>query len=86
VPSFEICIFERSGTGAVLSYGAALLRDRLPTHPGITLLMGHHILIEGREGAPVQGDGDNFGKLPLTIGVAPETLSLLAPRPSRVMH
>jgi diacylglycerol kinase (ATP) len=86
VPSFEICLFERVGAGAVLSYGAALLCDRLPTHPGITLLTGQQILIEGREGAPVQGDGDNFGKLPLTIDVAPETLSLLAPPGSRAMH
>jgi YegS/Rv2252/BmrU family lipid kinase len=86
VPSFEICIFERSGTGAVLSYGAALLCDRLPKHPGITSLTGHQIVIEGREGAPVQGDGDNFGILPLSIGIAPETLSLLAPRPTRPTH
>jgi len=78
-PTFEVCIFERSGPLAVLRYGAALLFGRLPYHRHVRLVSGRDISVEGPARARVQGDGDAFGTLPLHIGVAAETLALVTP-------
>ena len=78
-PSFEVCLFTRSGPLAVLRYGAALLAGRLPHHPHVLLVCGRQIRVEGPPGARVQGDGDAFGTLPLTVGLAPGRLSLVTP-------
>ena len=78
-PRFEVCIFKRSGPLAVVRYGAALLFGRLPYHPDVLLVSGRDIRVEGPSTARVQGDGDPFGTLPLSIGLAPRTLSLVTP-------
>jgi diacylglycerol kinase (ATP) len=78
-PRFEVCIFKRSGPLAVISYGAALLFGRLPYHPHVLLVSGQQIRVEGPPAARVQGDGDAFGTLPLSIGLAPTTLALVTP-------
>ncbi len=78
-PNFEVCMFKRSGPLAVLSYGTALLFGRLPYHRHVLLVSGRKIQVEGPAAARVQGDGDAFGTLPLSIGLAPETLSLVTP-------
>lgn len=77
--SLQVCLFERGGRLSVLRYGAALVTGRLPRLPDVRLIAGREIAIEGPADAPLQGDGDIIGRLPVTIKALPEVLRLVMP-------
>lgn len=78
--SFQVCLFERGGRGAVLRYGLALVTGRLPGCAGYCIRTGRRVTIEGPVGDPVQADGDVVAHLPAEIDLAPRRLSLIVPR------
>ncbi|MBB3174122.1 YegS/Rv2252/BmrU family lipid kinase [Endobacter medicaginis] len=72
-PGFAVVMFERSGRGAALAYGAALPLDLMTRIPGIRRIRAHEVVIDARAGLPAQADGDAAGATPLRItdGAAP---------------
>ena len=78
-PSFQICLFKRSGAWASIRYILGLMRGALPRLKDVVLIETDHVRIEGRFGDPVQGDGDIFTSLPLDIRIADKSIDLLAP-------
>ena len=78
-PTFQVCLFERSGTWATLRYLLGLVRGAIPRMQGVTLIETDALRIEGRHGDPVQGDGDIIANLPLDVRVAERGLLVLAP-------
>lgn len=79
-PVFDVCLFERRGAVHAARYGLALARGTLPRAAGYRIVRGRHVVIEGPQGDPVQGDGDIIGTLPVDITLAPRPLSLVMPR------
>lgn len=78
-PSFQVCLFERSGVWATVRYLLGLVRGAIPRMQGVTLIETDNVRIEGRQGDPVQGDGDIIACLPLDVRIAEKGLNLLAP-------
>lgn len=76
-PSFQICLFDRSGVWATLLYILGFMRGVVPHMKGVTLIDASNIRIDGPTGDPVQGDGDIFTHLPLDIRVADKSVDLL---------
>lgn len=76
-PDFEVCLFGRGGAFNVARYGVALLLDRLPSLPDFRIRRAREVIIEGRDGEPVQADGDIVARLPVRIGVAPHPVWLV---------
>lgn len=78
-PDFELVLFEKGGALRVSLYGLALVCGLLRFLPGIRHLSAHEVRIAGAPGAPLQGDGDRAGTLPVTIGIDPLPLEVLYP-------
>ena len=78
-PAFHVCLFRRKGRLAVLRYALALGLGRISRSPGLEILVGREILIEGPPGDPVQGDGDIIARLPVRITLSPTAIDLLRP-------
>ena len=78
-PVFQVCLFTRPGAKAVLSYGAALVGNRLANHPDVTIIEASEVDIEGAEGAPLQIDGDPGGTVPARVSVSSTSISVLHP-------
>ena len=78
-PEFELVLFEKGGAARVSLYGAALVTGLLRFLPGVTRVTARDIGISGRDGAPLQGDGDLAGHLPVAIAIDPEPLEVLYP-------
>lgn len=78
-PSFEVCLFLRGGRWNVLRYSLALALGRLSKLSSIRIVRGRHVVIDGPSGSPVQADGELVAKLPVTIEVSADCLSLLFP-------
>src|SRR5215470_7319641 len=77
--ALHVCLFDRSGRGAVLRYALALMLGILPRLSDYRVVPGREVLIEGPEGDPVQGDGDIIARLPVRIDLDPTALSLVVP-------
>jgi len=77
-PSFQICLFDRSGVWATLRYILGFMRGVVPHMKGVTLIDASKIRIEGPTGDPVQGDGDIFTHLPLDVRIADKSIDFLA--------
>ena len=75
--SLHVCLFRRAGRLAVLRYAIALGLGRISRGPGLEILIGRQILIEGPVGDPVQGDGDIIAKLPVLITLSPTAIELV---------
>jgi YegS/Rv2252/BmrU family lipid kinase len=75
----HVCLFTRGGRWAVLRYALALVLGFLPRLADYRVVAGRHVLIEGPQGDPVQGDGDIIARLPVTIDLDPTALSLVVP-------
>jgi diacylglycerol kinase (ATP) len=75
--SLHVCLFRRAGRIAVLRYAIALWLGRISRGPGLEILVGRQILIEGPVGDPVQGDGDIIAKLPVLITLSPTAIDLV---------
>lgn len=65
-PGFTVALFGRTGPGAVLMYGTALVLNQLPHAPGMRLLRAHEIDILDPPVA-AQADGDPAGMAPVAI-------------------
>ena len=78
-PEFQVCLFLTGGVLAVMRYGAAMLFGRVPTLKDVKLVTGTVVSVAGPDGDPVQGDGDTIARLPLSVTLAEETLTLLLP-------
>ncbi len=78
-PSFQVCLYERSGPGAVLRYIFGLVSGRLAGMAGFRVLTARRVGIEGPAGDPVQCDGDIITRLPVEIDVLEGAVSLIVP-------
>ena len=78
-PTFEVCLFERTGRCAALGYALALFTGRLPGLASYRMLTAERIQIQGRPGEPVQADGDVIATLSTRIEVLPGALELVYP-------
>ena len=78
-PSLEVCLFERSGRLPAIGYALALLAGRLPRLRSFRTVRTDRLIIEGRAGEPVQGDGDVLTRLDVEIDVVPDALAILVP-------
>ena len=77
-PRFQVCRFTRSGPWNVVRYGALLVLGRLPKVADFEICAAERLTIEGRDGDPVQGDGDVIGHLPITVELVRDALRLVA--------
>ena len=80
-PTFEVCLFERSGRLAAIGYALALLTGVLPRLASYRIVQAGWVHIEGVPGEPVQADGDIIATLPARIEVLPGALELVFPPP-----
>lgn len=78
-PEFQVCLFQRGGRWNAIRYAVALAIGTLPRLSDYRIVSGRHVRIDGPPGDPVQGDGDIIAQLPVEIGLAPVSLSLMAP-------
>lgn len=84
--TLELCLLQAEGRAAVLRYILALALGRLHRQHDVEIIATREATIEGREGDPIQGDGDIIGTLPARIAIAPETLLLAVPDSSPLLR
>ena len=79
--SLEIVLFRRPGRLASLSFLRDLARGRHQLRPDVEIRRAEgELLLDGPADVPIQIDGDRFvGGLPLSVGIAPRPLAVLAP-------
>jgi diacylglycerol kinase family enzyme len=87
-PRFEVCLFADAGIWPLARYGSAIALGRLAGTPGFSSVLGRRVriavdsavatLTPGDE--PLQADGDDMARLPVTIEVVPDALDLVVPR------
>jgi len=85
-PTLELCLLQGEGRCAIVRYAVALALGRLHRQHDVEIIATREAAIEGREGDPIQGDGDIIGVLPARIGIAPETLLLVVPDSSPLLR
>lgn len=78
-PSFQVCLFERSGRLAAIGYALALFTGRLPRLASYRMLAAKRVQIQGEPGEPVQADGDIIATLTTRIETLPGALELIYP-------
>jgi YegS/Rv2252/BmrU family lipid kinase len=78
-PSFQVCLFERSGRLAAIGYALALFTGRLPRLASYRMLAAKRVQIQGEPGEPVQADGDIIATLTIRIETLPGALELIYP-------
>lgn len=71
------CLFRDGGRLAAVKYGVVLGLDRIPRLASVDLRDFRHLTIEGPVGDPVQGDGDIIARLPATVRLAAERLTVI---------
>jgi diacylglycerol kinase (ATP) len=76
---FQVCLFLSAGRWAVLRYAIALGFGRLHKLSDVKLLRGRDIRIDGPAGSPVQGDGDIIARLPATLSIVANPITVLYP-------
>lgn len=79
---FEIVLFRGTLSARYLGYLAGVAARQVHRMKGCTVLRGRSVtcLPVNGDGVYVQVDGELAGKLPATIGLIPDALTLLAPR------
>jgi YegS/Rv2252/BmrU family lipid kinase len=70
-PGFSVVLFDRSGPGAAILYGAALPMNLLGRAPGVRHVRAQRIDFLQNEAVPAQTDGDMAGCAPLWVSNAP---------------
>lgn len=78
-PEFEVVWIEKGGPLRVAAYAVALGLGLLARMPGVRRVRAATVVIAGRDGAPVQGDGDAIVCLPVTVTIDPRPLTVLYP-------
>jgi diacylglycerol kinase (ATP) len=76
-PGFSVVLFDLSGPGAALMYGAALPLNMLGKAPGVRHVRARRIIFLQNETVPAQADGDPAGAAPLWVGDAPAPLQVV---------
>ena len=76
-PGFSVVLFDHSGAGAALLYGAALPLDLLGRAPGVRHIRAHRIDFIGNETVPAQADGDAAGWTPISVTDAPAAIPVV---------
>lgn len=74
------------GRWGSVSHGMAAALGLLPCPEDYRVVPATEITVTGPEGAPVQGDGDIIGYLPMTAGMAPGTLEVIVPAGSPLVR
>lgn len=76
----HVCLFERAGPWAALTYALAPQGGALARRRDYRILPSEAPLrIEGPPGDPVQADGELVAGLPVEIDVVPDALALVHP-------
>ena len=60
-PGFSVILFDRSGPGAAMMYGAALPLNLIGRAPGVRRVRANRVDFFGNEPVPAQADGDPAG-------------------------
>lgn len=76
---FQVVCLTRGGWWHTLRYGAALPLNRIYRLSDVSIHTATDITLIGRDGAPVQADGDIIAHLPCRISLANAKVSLLMP-------
>ncbi|MGD0106035.1 MAG: diacylglycerol kinase family protein [Rhodopila sp.] len=76
-PGFSVVLFDRTGPGAALMYGAALPLNLLGRAPGVRHIRARRIEFLQNEAVPAQTDGDGAGCAPLWVSDAPGPIQLV---------
>jgi diacylglycerol kinase (ATP) len=72
-----VVLFDRSGPGAAMMYGAALPLNLLGRAPGVRHIRARRIDFLQRAEVPAQTDGDNAGFAPLWVSDAPGPIQVV---------
>ncbi len=80
-PELEIVLFEARSATRYLRYLAALAAGSLHRLPDVTFLEARRLEMLPRGPAPahIQADGEYAGRLPATVEIVPDALTLLVP-------
>lgn len=76
-PGFSVVLFDRSGPGAAMMYGAALPLNLLGSAPGVRHIRARRIDFLQNEVVPAQTDGDSAGRAPLWVSDAPGPIQVV---------
>ena len=76
---FQVVLMQGNRWFDIARYGIALLLGQIGRLPDVRVIPAREIVVNGVEGRPVQADGDIIARLPATITVDPEPLSLIFP-------
>src|SRR3984957_5638333 len=76
-PGFSVVLFDRSGPGAAMMYGAALPLNLLGRAPGVRHIRARRIDFLHNEAVPAQTDGDSAGLAPLWVSDAPGPIQVV---------
>lgn len=76
-PGFSVVLFDRSGAGAAMMYGAALPLNLLGCAPGVRHVRARRIEFLQNEAVPAQTDGDSAGCAPLWVTDAPSPIQVV---------
>ena len=76
-PGFSVVLFDRSGAGAAMMYGAALPLNLLGCAPGVRHVRARRIDFLQNESVPAQTDGDSAGCAPLWVTDAPGPIQVV---------
>jgi diacylglycerol kinase (ATP) len=76
-PGFSVVLFDCSGPGAALMYGAALPLNLLGHAPGVRHMRARRIDFIGNQIVPAQADGDAAGDAPSWVSDAPAPIHVV---------
>jgi len=76
-PGFSVVLFDLSGPGAAMLYGAALPMNLLGHAPGVRHVRARRIDFVHHQAVPAQTDGDSAGCAPLWVSDAPGSIEVV---------
>ena len=76
-PGFSVVLFDRSGPGAAIMYGAALPLSLLGRAPGVRHIRARRIDFMQNGAVPAQTDGDSAGSAPRWVSDAPGPIQVV---------
>jgi diacylglycerol kinase family enzyme len=77
-PSLDICLLKQGGRVALVKFALSLFFKKPLTQPLVDFLEVTQVRLTGGEVA-VQVDGDDWGRLPVTIEAVPAAVSVVLP-------
>ncbi|MBN1615058.1 MAG: diacylglycerol kinase family lipid kinase [Deltaproteobacteria bacterium] len=82
----DICVFPRGDMWALLRYYVAAYRRRVSSDTDVRYCKGKRILIESKEPAMIQVDGEPFGTTPSDIRIVPSCVPIKVPPAGDATH